>query len=224
MLPTRRDLIAVCLYVSREQLVDMFGVKVDNVPEPYRSLFGSRQGAAPVMELPMSPPAWMAVHDIVHCAFPEPLKGEYLDARACELLCHAVAEINKLRPCDQVGVAAETRERFKIEAAEMIYRREIGNPPSLDEVARRVGMNRNKLAAGFRERFDMTPHDFSREIRLRRGHDMLLSSALAVERVARACGYTSHAAFTRAFKEQFGYTPSAAKRTAGGSASNYVEA
>ena len=153
VLPTRRELVAVCLYVARQQLVDEFGLKVDHVPDAYRCLFNSqlkcRQGAAPLLELPMPPSAWVAVQEIVHCRFPEPLKSEYVGARAVELVCHAVAEINRLRPCDLlIGVAPATRERLKIETAEAIYRREIANPPSPEEVARRVGLNRNKLTAG----------------------------------------------------------------------------
>jgi AraC-like DNA-binding protein len=206
----KRDFLGTSIVVLPEQLIDVFGLQVDNVPDLYRPLFNSPPGAAPVMELPMPASVWAAIQEIVGCRFAEPLRREYLSAKTAELICYAVAEVNKLRRAAPfVAVARSTRERIKIEMAEAIYRREISNPPGLDEVAMRVGLNRNKLVGGFREMFDTTPHDFSRQLRLRRAHEMLVSSAIPIEQVAAATGYTSHAAFTRAFKSEFGYSPSA---------------
>ena len=64
----------------------------------------------------------------------------------------------------------------------------------------------------------MTPYDYSRQLRLHRAHEMLLSGALAIERIAGACGYTSHAAFTRAFKDEFDYPPSETAKRGNGPA------
>jgi AraC-like DNA-binding protein len=215
----KRYFFGTSIVVLPEQLIDVFGLQVDNVPDLYRPLFNSPPGAAPVMELPMPASAWAAIQEIVGCKFGEPLRREYLSAKTAELICYAVAEINKLRRAAPfVAVARSTRERVKIEMAEAIYRREISNPPALDEVAMRVGLSRNKLVGGFREMFDTTPHDFSRQLRLRRAHELLVHATLPVQRIAAATGYNSHAAFTRAFKDEFGYSPSATTtgRTAGG--------
>jgi AraC family transcriptional regulator, transcriptional activator of the genes for pyochelin and ferripyochelin receptors len=209
VLPNPHPLTGVCLFVERQQLVDAFGLKVDGLPETYRQTFVSQTDAEVSIELPLPPSAWAAVDEIVRCRFPEPLRAAYLNARSVELLCLTVAELNKLRRGDRpTGLSAESRQRVKIEMAEAIYRREIASPPSLDEVSRQVGLNRNKLVAGFKERFSVTPYDYSRQIRLRRAHEMLLSGALTVQQIAMSCGYSNHAAFTRSFREEFGYTPS----------------
>ena len=210
------------IVVFPEQLIDAFGLQVDNVPDLYRPLFNSPPGEAPVTELPMPASAWVAIQEIVGCKFGEPLRGQYLSAKAAELICYAVAEVNKMRrAAPLVAVARSTRERVKIEMAEAIYRREVSNPQGLDEVAMRVGLNRNKLVGGFREMFNTTPHDFSRQLRLRRAHEMLVNAGLSVEQIAAATGYSSHAAFTRAFKDEFGYSPSATtERTADGCTRN----
>jgi AraC family transcriptional regulator, transcriptional activator of the genes for pyochelin and ferripyochelin receptors len=161
------------------------------------------------IELPMPSSAWAAVWQILQCGYPEPLRGEYQSAKAVELICYVVAALNKLGPgVSRIGVSGASRERAGIENAAHIYRYQVSDPPSLDEVARRVGLNRNKLVAGFRERFGVTPHDYSRQIRLDRAREMLRGDALSVEQVARACGYTSHAAFSRSFRQRYGLSPS----------------
>lgn len=210
--PSPRPVIGTCVYVERQQLVDVFGLQVDHIPELYRSIFTSGSGGILSLELAMPPSAWAAAQEVVQCRFAGPLRAEYLNAKAIELTCYAVAELNKLRPdVSRLGVSRAARERAGIRMAENIYRHEISNPPELDEVARRVGLGRNKLVGGFRERFSMTPADYSRSIRLARAHEMLLSRTLPVERIAWACGYTSHAAFSRSFRQYYGYPPSQAR-------------
>ncbi|RYE30026.1 MAG: AraC family transcriptional regulator [Hyphomicrobiales bacterium] len=98
-----------------------------------------------------------------------------------------------------------------VEAAALIYRRELSNPPSIDDLARRVGLNRNSLSEAFRERFGETPASFSRRMRLEWAREQLNARTGRVSEIAMACGYTSHAAFSRSFLEQFGKPPSKTK-------------
>jgi AraC family transcriptional regulator, transcriptional activator of the genes for pyochelin and ferripyochelin receptors len=207
--PSQRLVAGSILWIERQRLVDVFGLQVDNIPELYRSIFTTDADGILEIELPMPPSAWAAVQEILQCGYPEPLRAEYQNAKAVELICYVVAELNKLRPgVARIGVTGATRERAGIENAAYIYRYEVSDPPSLDEVARRVGMNRNKLVAGFRERYGVTPYDYSRQIRLDRAREMLRADALSVEQIAMACGYTSHAAFSRSFRQRYGFSPS----------------
>lgn len=217
--PSPRPFAGFMVWVERQRLVEIFGLQVDNIPELYRPIFVT--GAAGILdiELPIPPSAWAAVQEVLQCGYPEPMRAEYQSAKAVELICYVVAELNKLRPsASGIGVSGAMRERAGIEAAAYIYRYQMSDPPSLDEVARRVGMNRNKLVAGFRERFGVTPSDYSRQVRLDRAHEMLRGGALSIEQVAMACGYASHAAFTRSFRQRYGFSPSQAGAVDGGPA------
>jgi AraC-like DNA-binding protein len=209
--PNPRPIAGQALWIERQRLIEVFGLQVDNIPELYRPIFTTGADGILDMELPIPHSAWAAVQEILQCRYPEPLRAEYEGAKAVELTCYVVAELNKLHPnVFRVGVSRASRERAGIETAAHIYRYEVSDPPSLDEVARRIGMNRNKLVAGFRERFGVTPHDYSRQIRLDRAQEMLRGGALSIEQIAVACGYTSHAAFTRSFRQRYGFSPSQA--------------
>ena len=80
--------------------------------------------------------------------------------------------------------------------------------PTLDELARRVGVNRNKLAVGFKHVFGMTVGAYHREQRLERAYDMLRNPDISIGRVADEAGYRDAGSFTKAFKNRYGVLPS----------------
>ncbi len=49
---------------------------------------------------------------------------------------------------------------------------------------------------------------YVRRVRLERAAQKLMMGAVDITQVAMAAGYKSHAAFSKAFKQQYGYTPS----------------
>ena len=53
-----------------------------------------------------------------------------------------------------------------IETAAGIYRREIGSPPTIEQLATRVGLNRNELTNGFRDMYGLTPHAYGHMLRM----------------------------------------------------------
>jgi hypothetical protein len=69
---SKQRFLGTNIVVFPEQLIDVFGLQVDNVPDLFRPLFNSPPGAAPVMELPMPASAWVAIQEIVGCKFGEP--------------------------------------------------------------------------------------------------------------------------------------------------------
>ncbi len=95
-----------------------------------------------------------------------------------------------------------------------ILLKELSQAPSLDELAVLVGLNRNKINDEFKVLFGNPPHVWQREQRLHIARDRLLSSTTDINDIAAQTGYTA-AAFTRAFKQYFGVTPSVCRAQGG---------
>ena len=57
-----------------------------------------------------------------------------------------------------------------------------------------------------------TPKQYALRVRVSRGAALLVAGAQSVLDIALACGFGSHEAFTRAFRRQFGTSPSAYRR------------
>ncbi len=85
-------------------------------------------------------------------------------------------------------------------------------PLSVSELAASVGLSERSLLRRFRETLDVSPHQYYRELRLDVGRRLLENRDLAVTDVALSCGFESRGAFTHAFKEAFGSSPTEHRR------------
>jgi AraC-like DNA-binding protein len=80
-------------------------------------------------------------------------------------------------------------------------------------------MSRSIFAERFTARVGEAPLQYVKRLKLTLAADMLASGGLRVTQVAARIGYASDAAFSRAFKAQFGYAPSEASQRLGGTPS-----
>jgi AraC-like DNA-binding protein len=78
---------------------------------------------------------------------------------------------------------------------------------TLELLADVAHMSRSAFAEHFRQSFGRTPMDYLRDVRLRRGAQLLQVSQLSVDGVASKVGFASRSHFSRSFKEQFGCSP-----------------
>lgn len=146
-------------------------------------------------------------HEIFNCPYQGNLKRLWLEGKTLELIAHSLAQldINKNRH-DRV-VRLQSRDIESIWNAKDILTRDMGNPPSLLQLAGMVGINKNKLNQGFREIFGTSVFDYLRICRLERGRELLKSGEKNVTEVALEVGYAQQSNFTKAFKKHFGTNP-----------------
>lgn len=82
----------------------------------------------------------------------------------------------------------------------------------LSDVAKAVGMSRSGLAVRFKELVGDTPMNYLTYWRMLKAKEYLKSENLPLMEVAERVGYTSEAAFSRAFKREHDQSPSAYRR------------
>jgi len=89
-----------------------------------------------------------------------------------------------------------------------------GRTWTVDELAREVALSRSALAQRFAELVGEPPIQYLMRWRLALAARTLRSSEESVSRIAERSGYESEAAFTRAFKREFGMPPTAWRKAA----------
>ena len=83
---------------------------------------------------------------------------------------------------------------------------------SLDALATRAGWSRFHFHRTFRRVVGETPKQYMLRLRLERAAARLAAGPAPILRIAAAVGFASHEVFTRAFRRQFGISPSAYRR------------
>lgn len=142
---------------------------------------------------------------IVSCPFTDGLRHTYLEAKTVELICLAIAQCAQSADVAQ-DAALSARDRKRLEEARDILDAAFIDPPSLAALGRQVGLNRRKLATGFRICFDTSIMQYCLDKRMKTACAML-KEGVPIARVADAAGYADQASFSRAFRRHFGNSP-----------------
>lgn len=96
----------------------------------------------------------------------------------------------------------------RIHQARIILANNMGNPPSLPDLARQSGINEFKLKVGFKQVYGNTVYGYLNELRMETARRMLDTRKHQVKEIAFAIGYNNPSHFISAFKKKFGVTPS----------------
>ena len=107
---------------------------------------------------------------------------------------------------------ANSRDLKAVRAAQKILESCLVDPPSLPNLAAKVGMSLSKFKTLFSRVCGSTPYAYLRQVRMDRAFQLLNETDLSVTEVALEVGYSSLSRFSQAFAGRFGMNPSMAKR------------
>ena len=205
--PARTPVRTVGIYIDPLLLNTFLEGQHDPIPTGMHDIVNGANEKHYHHSLTTTPLVNMAIHQILNCPYQGPLKRLYLEGKTLELITHIMAQLvadknGHVRPFTlQSGVIERVRE------ARDVLIRNLENPPSLLELARQVGINKNKLNQGFRRVFGTSVFDYLRIRRLELARELLESKEKNVTEVAFEVGYAQHSNFTKAFKKHFGTNP-----------------
>ncbi|WP_165191525.1 helix-turn-helix transcriptional regulator [Caulobacter soli] len=158
-----------------------------------------------VTAIPMPRAASEAIRDLLECRYDGDLRRPFVEAKLLEALCGVLGAAAQSRAAPSTTFSPSELRRVT-QAAELIQS-SFDEPLTLQRVARRVGLNRSRLAAGFKAVFETTFYERLREVRMIEAR-RLLDRGGAVSMAAAAVGYESACSFSRAFKARYGVAPS----------------
>lgn len=202
------------LFCRGEFLRDSLGVEIDEMPKPLRSFLRGESYDLYTRALPLTPMMSHALSTLLDSRMTGALRNVQAEGQCLDLVSQ-VLDVLRRSGEREYGPRLSARDAESIRHAREILERDYASPPSLQELARRVGINQNKLNQGFRALFGITAGDFVTETRMKHAHRLLQDGNLQVAQVAYAVGYEFPGNFTTAFKRYFGVPPRATRlRTA----------
>lgn len=128
-----------------------------------------------------------------------------------EVLARVFAHLHVKRRIERLeavaGIVAPAGRDDDLLAAAIAQLQEDAAWPGLEELARRLGTNENKLTELFRRQFGMPVYEYLGELRLERARLQLASTQLQVRLIAERAGYRNPSDFSRAFRRHYGVGP-----------------
>jgi AraC-like DNA-binding protein len=146
-----------------------------------------------------------AVQKIFNTTYTGNTRLLFLKSQVNELLAHFFALIS-------TETDNHVSDKDKLFQAKEIITNNMAKPPSLTELSKTIGLNSNKLKRNFKELFGMPVFKFLQEERLKKAHELLISSEMGVQETAWYVGYESISSFSNAFQKKFGLRPNEVKQ------------
>jgi len=141
--------------------------------------------------------------------------GTIVLARLSELLfVEAVRSCIEALPAHQTGWLAGVRDRYVGRALSLLHAQAV-HPWTVDELARKVGLSRSALAQRFTDLLGQPPMQYLARWRMQIAAQELLAGRKSLAAVAEQIGYESEAAFSRAFRREFGMPPAGWRKNKG---------
>lgn len=196
----------VCLYMRPAGLTRLLDIVASDLPENVSWLATTEQLEARARVLPLQPAMIFAANDIMSCSFGSVARRAYMRAKSIELLSSVIQTMAAARVQPDVREKLSTADLKKIAQAHALMIAGTDARLTLAELARRVGLNRSKLAFGFKQVYGQPVLKFWRDASLERARKLLQEGA-SVTDVAWGMGYSDPYSFTRAFVRKFGSLP-----------------
>jgi transcriptional regulator GlxA family with amidase domain len=133
--------------------------------------------------------------------------SETVLAKLSELLfVEAVRRYAQALPQGQTGWLAGLRDPHVARALALLHH-DITRPWNVNDLSREVGLSRSALAERFISLIGMPPMHYVASWRMQVATQKLRNTSASLAQVADMVGYSSEAAFSRAFKKAFGTAP-----------------
>jgi len=128
-------------------------------------------------------------------------------------MCLLAAELSHLleEKSDNFGRFNQKDREIATLARDILFL-EFTNPPSIEELSKRVGTNQFKLKQLFHHFFNNTPYGIVLETRMNNAYQLLESTRCHVSVAADFVGYSHASNFSAAFVKHFGIAPKAVSK------------
>jgi AraC-like DNA-binding protein len=179
-----------------------------NVPDPLRQNFEDRA----FLEIPLLAAQCrrlrlLAHHARIYLTNPSPGMLLFSEQILLELSLLALESIAERPPDEALSKPLEVSLRW--------YSENMSTVPSLEKVARAAGTSPAHLRRLFHRTFQKSPKQFFDELRFQRAMQLMADPSIKLESISEQCGFGSASAYSRAFRNKFGCSPTTWRTSVG---------
>lgn len=199
---------SISINISPDRLLERLDKELDQVPAGLQRILQKNSQLPYNQKIKTSPHDRMVLDQIINCPYHGALKKLYLECKCLELMVSQLSEATR-NPVKKCRLHLSPRDRERIHFAREIMLSDPGTPPSLNELAKKTGLNEHKLKRGFKQEFGTTVYKFYQTYRLKQSKEILDEGRLNIDETAQYLGFFDTSHFINHFKNYFGTTPGA---------------
>lgn len=151
----------------------------------------------------MNPEMFLLVEQFFSNTYEGGIKMMFYKSHMTALLSHYFGQLAK-----EKSFEIDASQLKKINLAQDILLSDLENPPSLTELAHKIGTNTNTLKKEFKAQFGVPVFKYLQNERLKKAYNLIKNEKKTIQEAAWAVGYESLGSFSNAFEKKFGYRPS----------------
>jgi AraC-like DNA-binding protein len=155
----------------------------------------------------LSPMMQRVLWQIIRCPYSGMMKRMFLESKALEIAMLMLEEERDIQQGRRSLTNLSPDDLDRIHHAREILLQNLEQPPSLMELARRVGLNDNALKRGFKQVFGKPAFGYLHDYRLEQARQLLMAGDLKVYEVMQQVGFRNRKYFAEAFRYKFGMNP-----------------
>jgi len=205
--PGKEDILFTTLFINRAAYSKKIECVLDQIPENLREIFLDQKAKKSFFyQSNYSFAIATCIRKITEDKNTGLVRSTFLEGKALELFSKLIKQYNEdlLAPTKQVVLRMADLEKIK-EAKELLIK-DLVNPPTIEELAKLAGINRQKLKQGFKKVYEKTINNYLRDERMEIGSILLLNGK-SVRQVSYEVGYSNQSHFARRFRERYGILP-----------------
>lgn len=214
MLPAKAVFIGhsrtVTVYIHRSRLQDLYADRAHELPDALQAFVAGSLRKTVAQRLPLNASLLRCLEDLHCCDLDGHSRRLFIRSKAIEILCHAFKAM--VQDDEQIMLDASAQMTRGVIKAQQRLMDNFVAPPSLDDLAREVGLSRSGLCAGFRQIVGQTVFDYIGDLRMQRALSMLNEREASITQIAYAVGYSHPSSFSLAVQRRFGISPSELRR------------
>jgi AraC-like DNA-binding protein len=200
----------VCLFIRRDALETLYSGGIHELPAVLRAFVQGDLQRTVACSLPLSAALLRCLDEVQSCRLQGRGRRLFLQSKALEIVCEAVGA---LQHADGVGSSEMTRLTVgAVLRAQRLLAENFVTPPSLRDLARKVGLSRTALCISFRQVLGQSVFDYIQHLRMQQALALLNEPDRSIADVAYAVGYNRASSFSVAVHRHFGATPTELRR------------
>jgi AraC-like DNA-binding protein len=190
-------------------LAEAFGLQPSVLPQVVHDAVSGEASFGRIVSMPLGHRVAGLVADIIDTPLQGEMRALQYQGRLAELVAYALQALKEQStPGDRYrGIVRTERDADLARSARERLAREFHKPPDVEDLARALGTNPNKLRASFKSAFGVTMADYCLERRMREAQQLLLQGRLSISQISERVGYEYPSGFAAAFAAYVGMSP-----------------